>query len=142
MSRSIFVNLPVKDLEESRAFFSALGFGFDPQFSDEKAACLVIDDNIFAMLLVEDFFRTFINGEIADAANTTEVLLCLSCESRQEVDDLLEKAIAAGGKPWKPVIDRGHMYGASFADVDGHVWEIMHMDPAALQQGADAPGPS
>ena len=134
MSRSIFVNLPVKDLEESKSFFTALGFGINPQFTNENAACVVIDDNVFAMLLVEDFFRTFINGDIADAADTKEVLLCLSCESRDEVDELLAKAIAAGGKPWKPVMDQGPMYGASFADVDGHVWELMHMDMSAVEQ--------
>jgi predicted lactoylglutathione lyase len=131
--RMIFVNLPVKDLEASKRFFSALGFTCNPQFTDENAACMVIDENIFAMLLVEARFRDFIVGEIADATKATEVLTCLSAASREEVDDLLAKALANGGKAWKPVQDYGAMYGASFQDPDGHVWELMWMDPAAVQ---------
>ena len=128
MSRMIFVNLPVKDLSASRAFFGALGYEFNEQFSDDKAACVVLADNIFVMLLREDFFRTFINGEIADASRTTEVLSCLSADSREEVDDLVRRAIDAGGKPWKDSFSEGPMYGGSFQDLDGHVWEVMHMD--------------
>ena len=129
MSRMIFVNLPVKDLSASRGFFGALGFEFNEQFSDDKAACVVLADNIFVMLLREDFFQTFINGEIADASQTTEVLNCLSANSREEVDDLVRRAIEAGGKPWKDSFSEGPMYGGSFQDLDGHVWEVMHMDP-------------
>ena len=129
MSRMIFVNLPVKDLSASRGFFGALGFEFNEQFSDDKAACVVLADNIFVMLLREDFFQTFINGEIADASQTTEVLNCLSANSRGEVDDLIRRAIEAGGKPWKDSFSEGPMYGGSFQDLDGHVWEVMHMDP-------------
>ena len=125
--RMIFVNLPVQDLEASKAFWRALGFDFNPEYSDDKAACLVIDDNIFAMLLTEPFFRTFINGEIADPFSTTEVLTCLSCETREEVDALVAKATEAGGKPWKPTLEEGPMYGGSFQDPDGHVWELMAM---------------
>jgi uncharacterized protein len=128
MSRMIFVNLPVKDLSASRGFFGALGYEFNEQFSDDKAACVVLADNIFVMLLREDFFRTFINGEIADASRTTEVLNCLSADSREEVDDLVRRAIDAGGKPWKDSFSEGPMYGGSFQDLDGHVWEVMHMD--------------
>ncbi len=128
MSRMIFVNLPVKDLTASRGFFEALGFSINEQFSDDKAACVVLADNIFVMLLREPFFRTFINGEVADTARATEVLNCLSAESRQEVDDLVHKAIDAGGKPWKDSISDGPMYGGSFQDLDGHVWEVVHMD--------------
>jgi predicted lactoylglutathione lyase len=133
MSRMIFVNLPVKDLDASKAFFAALGFGFDERFTNDQAASVVIEEgSIYAMLLREEFFQTFINDSIADAANQREVLLCLSCDSKTEVDDLLARAIDAGGKPWKPVTDQGPMYGGSFQDVDGHVWELVHMDPAAL----------
>ena len=131
MSRMIFVNLPVKDLSASRGVFEALGFSINEQFSDDKAACVVLADNIFVMLLREDFFRTFVNGGVADASHVTEVLNCLSAESRQEVDDLVRTAIAAGGKPWKDTFSDGPMYGGSFQDLDGHVWEVMHMDVAA-----------
>ncbi|CAA2145525.1 MULTISPECIES: VOC family protein [Methylobacterium] len=130
--RMIFVNLPVKDLEASKTFFGALGFTFNPAFTDENAACMVVSDRIFVMLLTEARFRDFITGDICDASKATEVLTCLSCESRQEVDDTLAKALAAGAKPWKPNMDYGFMYGCSFQDPDGHVWELMHMDPAAM----------
>jgi predicted lactoylglutathione lyase len=133
MSRIIFVNLPVKDLDASKAFFGELGFGIDERFTNDQGACVVIEkDSINVMLLVEPFFQTFINDSIADAQTSREVLLCLSCESRDEVDALLAKAIAAGGKPWKPVMDQGPMYGGSFQDVDGHVWELAYMDPSAF----------
>jgi len=131
--RMIFVNLPVKDLRASRAFFSALGFTFNEQFSDDTAACTVIDENIFVMLLTEPKFRNFITGEISDTARGTELITALSASSRQECDDMLEKALAAGGKPWKPAIDYGFMYGISFQDPDGHVWEFMWMDMSAEQ---------
>ena len=129
--RMIFLNLPVKDLRSSRAFFTELGFEFHAEFSDDKAACMVVDQNIYVMLLMEERFRDFINGEISDATTATEVLTCLSVESRKQVDDLVARAITAGGKPWKPVIDHGPMYGGSFQDLDGHVWELMHMEQGA-----------
>ncbi|MBA4792121.1 MAG: VOC family protein [Phenylobacterium sp.] len=132
--RMIFVNLPVKDVEASKAFFAALGFGHNPQFSDETAACIVIDENIFAMVMSHEKFSDFITGEISDAHKATEVLTCLSANSRDEVDDLLAKALAAGAKPWKPIMDMGPMYGASFQDPDGHVWELMYMDMAAMEE--------
>jgi predicted lactoylglutathione lyase len=131
--RMIFVNLPVKDVEATKRFFGALGFTFNPQFTTEDTACMVVDANIFVMLLSEPRFRDFITGEIADAHRATEVLTALSCESRAEVDEILAKALAAGAKPWKPVQDHGFMYGASFQDLDGHVWELAWMDPAAVQ---------
>src|SRR5690349_10783805 len=109
--RMIFVNLPVKDIDKTRAFFAALGFTFNPTFSDETSSCMVIEENIFAMLMEESRFREFINGEIGDAHNATEVLTCLSASSRAEVDETLAKALAAGGKPWKPNTDMGPMYG-------------------------------
>jgi len=135
--RMIFVNLPVADLDRSKAFFEALGFSINPQFSDETAACVVVSETIFVMLLTHDKFRQFINGEIGDAHAATEVLTCLSAESRQEVDDLLAKALANGGKAWKPIMDMGPMYGASFQDPDGHVWELMYMDMAAMAQAGE-----
>ena len=122
----IFVNQPVKDLEASQAFFGALGFDFNAQFTDEDCACMIVDDNIFVMMLAEDRFRDFINGEIADPG-TTEQIICLAADSRQQVDELHDKAIAAGVTAWKPKMDAGPMYGASFQDLDGHVWELMHM---------------
>jgi predicted lactoylglutathione lyase len=127
----IFVNLPVSDLAASRSFFGALGFTFNEEFSDDKAACVVLADNIFVMLLRRDFFATFINGEIADATQSTEVLNCLSASSREEVDAMVRTAVEAGGKPWKDTFSQGPMYGGSFQDLDGHVWEVMHMDTSA-----------
>ena len=130
--RMIFVNLPVKSVAASRAFFGALGFSFNEQFCSENTACMVIEENIFAMLVEHERFQDFINGDIADAHKATEVLTCLSAASRAEVDGLLSKALAAGGKPWKPVLDMGPMYGCSFQDLDDHVWEYMYMDMAAI----------
>jgi uncharacterized protein len=126
--RQIYVNLPVKDLEASKRFFAELGFEFNPEFTDADAGCMVIDDNIFAMLLTEGRFRDFINGEIADATTTTEVLTALSAESKEGIDEMVARAIAAGGKPWKPTMDEGPMYGGSFQDPDGHVWELIYME--------------
>ena len=126
--RMIFVNLPVKDLEASKRFFGELGFDFEPEFTDDSAACMVIDQNIFAMLLTEARFRDFINGDIADATTTTEVLTALSADSREEVDELADKALAAGGSGWKPAMDEGPMYARSFQDPDDHVWEVIHME--------------
>lgn len=140
MSRMIFVNLPVKDLEKASDFYTGLGFSVNEQFSDHSAACIVISDTIFVMLLVEDRFRDFIVGDIADAHRASEVLNCLSAESREEVDQLVAKAIASGGSPWKDKLEDGPMYGHSFQDPDGHVWEVLHMDlaeqPAEQQEAA------
>ena len=133
--RKIFVNLPVKDLDASKRFFETLGFTFNPQFTDETAACMVVSDAIYVMLLTHPRFQDFINDEIADASKTTEVLTCLSVETKPEIDATLEKALAAGAKPWKPNMDHGWMYGCSFQDLDGHVWEFVWMDEAAAQQG-------
>ena len=131
MSRQIFVNLPIKNMERSKAFFSALGFTFNPQFTNEQGACMVIAQDIYAMLLVEPFFQTFTKKPISDARKSTEVLVCLSCESRDEVDDLVRKALAAGATAPNAPQDHGFMYGHGFEDLDGHVWELMWMDPAA-----------
>jgi len=132
MNKQIFVNLPVKDLPRSRAFFESMGYSFNPQFSNDQGACLVISDTIYAMLLTEPFFQTFTKKPISDAKKSTEVLICLSCESKAEVDQLVAKAVAAGGKAPNPVQDHGFMYGHGFEDLDGHVWELMHMDPNAV----------
>jgi uncharacterized protein len=126
--RQIFINLPVKDLERSKRFFSALGFGFDGKFTDDKAACLVIEkDSIYAMLITEPFFQTFTPRAIADAKRTSEVLLALSCSSDAEADDLATKAAASGGKPVGEPKDHGFMYYRAFEDPDGHIWELLHM---------------
>lgn len=126
--RMIFVNLPVKDIQASRRFFAALGYGFNEQFSDERTACVVIDQNIFVMLLVEERFKDFVTGAISDAHKATEVLTALSADSRAEVDEILAKALAAGARQWRPNEDHGFMYGCSFQDLDGHVWEYAYMD--------------
>ncbi len=120
----------VKDLDATKAFFDELGFSFNPQYTDDTAACMVVDDNIFVMHLVEERFRDFINDEIADAATTTEALIALSADSREQVDQTIERAIAAGGRPWKPTMEEGPMYGGSFQDLDGHVWELIYMEQA------------
>ncbi|RUT33019.1 glyoxalase [Arsenicitalea aurantiaca] len=128
--RMIFVNLPVKSVAASRAFFGALGFSFNETYCSEDTLCVVIEENIFAMLITHDRFLTFSNQPISDATQQTEVLTCLSCASRDEVDALLAKALANGGRAWKPTFEMGPMYGASFQDPDGHVWELMAMDGA------------
>ncbi|MCW2606033.1 MAG: glyoxalase [Frankiales bacterium] len=135
--RQIFVNLPVADVAATRAFFTGLGFGVNETFSGEGSVAVVIEDNITAMLLSHEHFSQFVNNGISDAHAAQEVLLSLSCASREEVDALVEKAVALGGKPWKPTFEMGPMYGGSFQDLDGHVWEVGHMpagfDPATLQ---------
>ena len=135
MAQQIFVNLPVKDLNKAIEFFTKLGFTFNPQFTDENATCMIVGENIFVMLLVEDFFKTFIKKEICDAARSTEVLLALSTESRAKVDEMVSKAVEAGGTEPREPQDHGWMYGRSFEDIDGHIWEIMYMDESALNQG-------
>lgn len=132
MGRKIFVNLPIKDMQRSQAFFRELGFSFNPQFTNEQGACMVIAEDIYAMLLVEPFFQTFTKKPIADAKKSTEVLVCLSCDSRAEVDMLVQKALAAGGTAPNAPQDHGFMYGHGFEDLDGHVWELMWMDPQAV----------
>lgn len=129
----IFINLAVKDLDKTKAFFSSLGFSFNQQFTNEQAACMVIsEDHSYVMLLVEDFFKTFIKKNLVDATKSTEVLICLSCDSRSEVDEMVAKAIAAGGSSYKEAKDHGFMYEHGFEDLDGHLWEVMHMDMSAV----------
>jgi len=132
MQRQIFVNLPIKNMEKSKAFFAALGFGFNPQFTNDQGACMVVSDTIFVMLLVEPFFQTFIKKPIVDATKATEVLVCLSCESRAEVDEFVAKARAAGGTVPNAPQDHGFMYGHGFEDLDGHIWELCYMDMSAI----------
>jgi len=127
MATQIFVNLPVKNLDQSVAFFTRLGYKFNPQFTDKNATCMIVSDDIYVMLLVERYFKTFTPKSIADATKTTEVLLCLSCESRAQVDEMVAKAVAAGGTtPNKPQ-DHGFMYQHGYQDLDGHMWELVHM---------------
>jgi hypothetical protein len=129
----IFVNLPVTDRDRAKAFYEALGFRFNEQFSDERCVSFAIEENIAVMLLRRDRFADFVTGEVGDPSQATSVINCLSAGSRQEVDDMVATAVAAGGKPWQPAQDHGSMYGCSFADPDGNVWEVMWMDPAALR---------
>ncbi len=134
MTRQIFVNLPVKDLNKSIEFFTKLGFTFNPQFTDENATCMIVSENIFVMLLVEKFFKTFTPKEICDTTNSAEVLVALSFDSRAEVDEIVAKAIAAGGTTYKEPNDMGFMYQHGFQDLDGHIWEIFFMEPSAVNQ--------
>ena len=131
MHQQIFVNLAVADLPKSRAFFESLGLTFNPQFTNEQGACMIVADDIFVMLLTEPFFQGFTKKPVADAKKGTEVLICLSCTSRSEVDELVRKAVAAGGKTPVPPQDHSFMYGHGFEDLDGHQWELTYMDPNA-----------
>jgi predicted lactoylglutathione lyase len=135
MSTKIFVNLPVKDLPRSMAFFEKLGFRVNRQFTDETAACMVISDDIYAMLLTHAKFKEFTKKDIVDATRATEVLTCLSADSRAKVDEMAQAALAAGGSEARDAMDFGFMYGRSFNDLDGHIWEVIWMDPAHVQQG-------
>ena len=133
MATKIFVNLPVKDLEKSTAFFKALGYSFNAQFTDATAACMVISEDIYAMLLTHAKFKAFTPNPISDATRATEVLLALSCDSRGQVDDLVRKAVAAGGKTYNEPQDHGFMYGHGYQDLDGHIWEVFWMNPSHVQ---------
>ena len=133
MATQIFVNLPVKDLKRSMSFYDALGFKNNPQFTDENAACMVVSDTIYVMLLVEPYFTTFSPRPISDATKATEVLIALSCDSRGEVDEMVNTALANGGTRAMDPQDHGFMYAWSFYDIDGHHWEVLWMDPAAVK---------
>lgn len=133
MNQQIYVNLPVKDLARSRAFFARLGFDFNPQFSDDTAACMVVAENIFVMLLTEAKFQGFTPKPICDARQATEVLVCLSAESRERIDDMVRAAVAAGGSTYSEAQDHGFMYGHGFQDLDGHIWELVHLSAAPEQ---------
>ncbi|WP_046113023.1 VOC family protein [Aquincola tertiaricarbonis] len=135
MHKQIFVNLPIRDMQRSRAFFEAMGYAFNPQFSNDQGACLVLGENLHAMLLVHDFFKGFTAKPIADAREVSEVLVCMSCDSREQVDALVAKAVAAGGTTPRAPQDHGFMYAHGFEDLDGHIWELVamtgEMPPAA-----------
>jgi uncharacterized protein len=134
ISKNIFINLPVKDLNKSTNFFKELGFEFNPQFSDENTSSMIISDNIFALLMVEERFKEFSKKEIADTTSSAEAIFCLSAESREQVDEFVNKALAAGGKSYSDPQDHGFMYGWGFQDLDGHIWEIVYMDESAFNQ--------
>jgi uncharacterized protein len=141
VSTQIYVNLPVKDLDKSVAFFTLLGYTFNPQFTDKNAACMIVsEDHIYVMLLVESFFKTFTPKPISDAKSSTEVLLALSCESREAVDAMVKKAVTAGGTTPTQPQDHGFMYQHGYQDLDGHMWEVMYMDMSAMPQPAAAEG--
>jgi uncharacterized protein len=134
MATKIFVNLPVRDLNKTIDFFTKLGFTFNPQFTDENATCMVVGESIFVMLLVEKFFKTFTKKEICNTTKDTEVILALSAESREKVDQMINKVIETGGRESREPQDHGWMYGRSFEDIDGHVWEIIYMDESAIKK--------
>jgi len=134
MATKIFVNLPVKNLDRSVEFFTKLGFSFNAQFTDETATCMVVSEDIFVMLLTEAKFKEFTPNPICDATKSTEVLVCLSSESREEVDKMIRNAVAAGGTTYNEPLDYGFMYSHSFQDLDGHIWETMFMEPSAVNQ--------
>ena len=134
-SRKLFVNLAVRDLPTSMAFFKALGFEFNPRFTDENAACMIVSGEAFVMLLAEPFFRTFTKRELCDTSTSTEGLFALSCDRRADVDELVKKAVAAGGRHAMDAQDHGFMYGWSFYDPDGHHWEVVWMDEPARAAG-------
>ena len=130
--RKMFVNLPVQSLDKSVDFFTKLGFEFNPQFTDENATCMVVSDDGYVMLLVEDFFKTFTNKAVCDTTTHVEAIVALSADSREEVDELVNKALAAGAQPANDPMDQAFMYGWSFHDLDGHLWEVFWMDQSTV----------
>ena len=134
MSTKIFVNLPVKDLNRSVDFFSKLNYKINPQFTDDKAGCVVIGEDNYVMLVTENFFKTFTQKAIADAKRSTEVIVSLSAESRHQVDEMIEKAIECGAREYGKTQDYGWMYQRGYQDLDGHLWEIIYMDMNAARQ--------
>ena len=134
MATDIFVNLPVRDLNKSVEFFTKLGYQFNAQFTDETATCMIVGEHIFVMLLTHDKFKTFTPKAICDASKSTEVLLCLSTGSRAKVNEMVGKAVRAGGTTYNKPQDHGFMYGHGFQDLDGHIWELIYMDPSAVKQ--------
>lgn len=133
MTTKIFVNLPVKNLAKAKDFFGKLGFNFNAQFTDDTAACMVVSEDAYVMLLTHAKFKAFAPQAISDATKTTEVLIALSCENRGKVDEIVATAVAAGGRTYNKPKDYGFMYGHGFQDLDGHVWEVFYMDPGAVK---------
>ncbi|MFZ7942722.1 MULTISPECIES: VOC family protein [Bacillaceae] len=131
-SKNIFINLSVQDVGKSTNFFKELGFEFNPQFSDETTSCMIISDNIYAMIMIEERFKGFSKKEIVDTTTSAEAIFCLSAKSRNQVDELVNKALASGGKSFSDPQDHGFMYIWGFQDVDGHLWEIAYMDESAM----------
>ncbi|MBC6457388.1 VOC family protein [Actinomadura sp. HBU206391] len=136
MSTKIFINLPVKDLAVSKRFFSELGFALNEDFADENMECVVVTADIYVMLLVEPYFKTFTDKEIADATTTTEAIMALGVDSRQRVDELADKALASGGRHADDPRDLGFLYGRNFQDPDGHLWDVIYMDMSAAPEQA------
>lgn len=136
MTRQLFVNLPVKDLAKTVEFFTALGFSFNPDFTDENASCMIVNDDAYVMLLVESYFKTFTSKTVADARSTSEAIMAFSLESREAVDQLVRTALTSGGTPSEEAQDYGFMYTHSFQDPDGHLWEVFWMDPAGPPKDA------
>ncbi len=137
-NRKLFVNIAVSDLDRAVGFFTALGFEFDPRFTDETATCMLIGEDAYAMLLVRERFQDFTQKEVADSTAQTEAILALSADSREDVDALADKALATGGSPANDPMELGFMYSRSFQDPDGHLWEVFWMDPVAAEQGTAA----
>ena len=137
MATKIFVNLPIKDLNRTVELFTKLGFTFNPQFTDENATCMIIGEDIYVMLLVERFFKTFTKKEICDVTKDAEVIVALSAESREKVDQMMNRVLEAGGKESRQAQDHGWMYVRSFEDIDGHLWEIVYMNESALQKESE-----
>ena len=133
-SDNIFINLSVKDLKKSTSFFKELGFEFNSQFSDETAACMIVSDHIFVMMMIEERFKGFTNREITDTRSSVQAIFCLSAKSREQVDELVNKALETGGNNYSDPKDHGSMYIWGFRDVDGHIWEIAYMDESAFNQ--------
>jgi predicted lactoylglutathione lyase len=138
MSTKIFVNLPVRQLDTSKSFFSALGYTINPRFTDDNAACVVISDTIHVMLLTQPFFQGFTTRQPCDTSSHIEMILALSADSRDAVDALMDKALSAGASEPSQARDYGFMYQRSFADPDGHLWEVFYMNEAEFPQGGDA----
>jgi predicted lactoylglutathione lyase len=137
MATQIYVNLPVKNLDRAQRFFKQLGFSFEPKFTNDKGACMVVDEGIYVMLLVEPFFKTFTPHPVSDATRSTEVIVCISRESRDAVDLMVSQARAAGAKTPNPAVDHGSMYQHGFEDLDGHLWEVMHMEQVHVRIGPE-----
>ncbi|MTH55691.1 glyoxalase/bleomycin resistance/extradiol dioxygenase family protein [Bacillus mangrovi] len=128
----VFINLPVKNLDQTMAFFGKIGFEFNPLYTDQNATCMIINENTYAMLLVEDFFQTFTKKELADSSKSTEVIIALAAESKEQVDEIVQKALDAGGRSSNEPFDHGFMYGWSFQDINDHLWEVFYMDENAV----------
>ncbi len=135
MNSKIFINLPVADLERSKKFYTTLGFTVNPQFSDDKAACIVISESIYVMLLMKPFFQTFTSKNIIDASSNVEVLNCLMGDKKEDVDDFLKKALEGGGRKSRDIRDQGFMYDVAVEDPDGHIWEYGWMNMNAVAAG-------